>query len=102
MAKPLRVTIKKIFHGYASIRSLDVEKAKRFKRPIQVIFRKDPIMIIPVECLEFGYKNDDVFHSKHGTEDYYLIDFDVKTYQIFKEIPQDLFSWNLDTSLAHI
>lgn len=71
--------IERLFHGYASIRSLTVDKARKENRAIKVEWNNEYIVISP-EDLDRGRINDEVFTSVHDGQKYRLIDFDWRSY----------------------
>lgn len=71
----MRVQVKRLFHGFASIRDYIVEKAKRNKESI-VIECNDETMTIAWRDLDKGFKNYELFTSKHDDRQYALIDYD--------------------------
>lgn len=72
----LKVPIKRLYHGFASVRSTQLEKAKREGKGLQILYQGKQ-MTISHDDLERGVKNKEVFKSKHNYfETYSLVDFD--------------------------
>jgi hypothetical protein len=78
--KPIKYKIKRLFHGFASVRDYVVQKCKDENRNL-AIFLGDRYMIVKWEDLGRGLPNKDVFYSKQTNskyKSYTLIDFDWK------------------------
>lgn len=70
------IRIDRLFHGFASVRDYQVEEAKVKHEDIKVVLDKE-YMIIPFEKLDQGFKNKEIFKSKHKDgQTYSLIDYD--------------------------
>ena len=71
----MRARINRLFHGYASIRSYIVDRAIRNKENL-VIQYDNKQMTVVWQDLDKGFKNTDVFRSKHNNMTYTLVDYD--------------------------
>lgn len=84
----LKVPIKRLYHGFASVRSNQVDKAKQEGKGIQILYQ-GKVMTISHNDLERGVRNKEVFKSKHNYfQTYSLVDFDFKQ---DLEVQQSLF-----------
>ena len=79
MRKPfITAKIKKLFHGFSSVRSYKVDEAKARQLPL-VIFYKDDTMTIYPKDLDKGIPNGYKIKSKQKEGQVYdLIDYDWK------------------------
>ena len=74
------VKVKRLFHGFASIRDFQVEGARREKKGLEIWWGSDFIHV-PYEDLDKCYQNDEVFRSKHKDgQTYKLCDYDWTTF----------------------
>lgn len=71
----MNVTIKKLFHGFASIRDYLVIKAVKNRENI-IVYYNTQHMTIPFNKLDQGFENKNIFISKHDGKEYKLIDYD--------------------------
>lgn len=71
------IRIKRLFHGFATVRDYQVEACIKNKQAMTIEFDGQS-MVIPWNTLETGYKNTEIFKSKHTNKFYCLIDFDWK------------------------
>lgn len=73
----MTVKIKRLFHGFASVRSTQVERAKRKGEGLYIIYG-DKHMTVPFEKLDKGFSNREEYQSKHDGSWYSLVDYDFK------------------------
>ena len=80
------VKIRKLWHGFASVRSYIVDEVKTKKQALVIIFKNEK-MTIPYYKLSEGMKNDFKIKSKQKLgQTYDLIDFDWKPDKIHYQL----------------
>ncbi len=92
------VKINRLWHGFASVRDYQRDEAINKGQDLKIVLGKEYV-VVPLDELSKGFKNDDVFLSKHDNKKYSLVDYDWKTYKPRKE-PEQL-SFGLLDSLAN-
>ena len=71
-----KVKIKRLFHGFASVRDYIVQEAKKNGQGL-VIECGNEYLVVPYEKLDDCFANDEVFVSKHDPKlTYSLRDYD--------------------------
>ena len=72
----MKVPIKRLFHGYASVRDYQVGQAMLDGEDLEItLLGTGEIMTIPFIELEKGKKSPKKFKSKHDNSEYYLVDY---------------------------
>lgn len=74
-----QIKIKRLWHGYASVRDYLIEEAKKENQGIEIVMEEES-MEIPYSKIDElkTQKTKDVFYSKHDSRAYKLIDFEWK------------------------
>lgn len=88
----LKVKINRLFHGFASVKSLIVEKAMKEGRGLK-IYCGDDVMTVEYKNLGKHHKNNLYIKSKYNiSQTYDLWDYDFKPDKREKQITFDLFT----------
>lgn len=84
-----KIKIKRLWHGFASVRDYLVEEAKQKKQGLEIYcLEKNDKIIVPYKDLDKGYKNEQEFDSRYGNKKYTLIDYDWNTFK--KKTPEQI------------
>ncbi len=71
------IRIKRLFHGFASVRDYQVSTCVRTQKNLRIEYNGEA-MVIPWNKLSEGFTNSEVFKSKHSNRSYSLVDYDWK------------------------
>ena len=87
------IKVKRLFHGFASIRDFQVKEAKEKGLGLEIWWDNEFIHV-PFEELDKGFINDEIFTSKHTQgQTYKLIDYDWSPYR--KKTSQEPLQFNI-------
>lgn len=76
-----KIKVKRLWHGFASVRDFQVEEARRKGLGLEILWNNEYIHV-PYDKLDKCFDNDEVFRSKHiDGQTYKLKDYDWKTYK---------------------
>ena len=94
------IKVKRLFHGFCSVRDFQVMEAKEKKLGLEIWWNNEFIHV-PFEDLDKGFINDEVFTSKHTQgQTYKLIDYDWAIYR--KKTSQEPLQFNIFDSLINL
>ncbi len=72
----MKVSIQRLWHGYASVRDYQVGQAEDDEEDLEItLLETGEVMTIPYKELDNGKLNPEKFHSKHENFDYSLVDY---------------------------
>lgn len=95
-----KIKIKRLWHGFASVRDYLVEEAKKKKQGLEIYcLEKNEKIIIPYRDLDKGYKNKQEFDSRYQNKKYKLIDYDWNT---FKKKTLEQIQFDITSSLYNL
>lgn len=90
----LKISVQRLFHGFASVRSTTIAKAKEKHQGLRIEWQGEHILV-PYERLDEGFSNEETFRSKHiDGQTYSLFDYDWDTFKktTAQEVQFDIFS----------
>lgn len=95
-----KIKIKRLWHGFASVRDYLVEEAKQKKQGLEVFcLEKNDKIIIPYKDLDKGFRNKEEYDSRYGNKKYTLVDYDWNTFK--KKTPKQL-QFDISNSLYNL
>jgi len=89
--KYLKVKVNRLWHGFCSVRSIQVDEAREKGLGLE-IWWGDEFIHVPYDSLDKCFTNTDIFRSKHKEgQTYTLVDYDWSTWHKKTDIQEAMF-----------
>lgn len=91
-----KITVRRLYHGFASVRDYQVEEARAKKVGLAIHIRnRDAVAQVPFESLDRCFKENEILKSiYHGDKHpyYTLWDYDFEEFKVQSSVQFDIFS----------